>query len=847
MILGVADLTAPAMNGQLEVSWEAFPGKLFFEAYDGVTLAAQQSADLHAAGNTSLGVSMNPSSSRGISRFLVRVELDPGADFLGTATHVSGFPPPVLLAGIDIFRLSYVALADALNYLAAIQRCENGTLVGPPGSTATGKLAFLPNHDYEVVVTSAIAVGSKDQSTRSLSLSEAFYFRTKGLPGLNACPNVGDDIRLHVESVYPMQRAIPLYRTEPCVLAFENSLSSVLPIDRTPGANDPPEKAQMFPLELNVDRIVSLNGLKRLTVPTDDWIASHRANPYPPKYTNSSGFAKSKVRKARTNDPLVQRHETVRGSVPGCGTPQLDHASQVLLHDPIDASGAAGPWEATTGYRATVRQKNGPFTERSGFDIYDLGAFIMQADGNASPTLWSVDAKANLVAPGGSGGRFYASCGELGWNHLQVHSRIDLQTANAAGIAVGVAAGTPVSSAIIATVEKDGAGHALVLRLRDASGEHELGRAAITISGSFLLNVVAYDDVVRASVGDVSVDATRGAVREGRVALVAKGPAAFAGIALSALDMYTFEFLTSKYASFKEHLGSFDGNLPALATGALGGTPTPAATVLATHATEIPALMQPSADPQERQKLFDAVVSALGLGLRKTTLNVAISRITEASGTIGLLIESPEPISLTRDVTLKLTRHVRVWVPVPVGPPLPSFTVADALATLRKPFVDPVPDVLADTLDALTFGRRRVSVPPNYAGTFQRGDRIARAVATESADVVELYDAGSGELVETTRMMAANMSAGSTAIVRGGKIVGPVKQGHWEDEEVPVPFIALSNGAEDVILLLSQGGTAMAAGKYTLDALLDRDRWSVSTSTDPEQHYHDERSFALQW
>ena len=51
-------------------------------------------------------------------------------------------------------------------------------------------------------------------------------------------------------------------------------------------------------------------------------------------------------------------------------------------------------------------------------------------------------------------------------------------------------------------------------------GERELGRAAVAISGEFLLNVIAFDDVVRASVGETSVEGARGAVREGRVALV---------------------------------------------------------------------------------------------------------------------------------------------------------------------------------------------------------------------------------------------------------------------------------------------------------------------------------------
>src|SRR5262249_51098311 len=225
--------------------------------------------------------------------------------------------------------------------------------------------------------------------------------------------------------------------------------------------------------------------------------------------------------------------------------------------------------------------------------------------------------------------------------------------------------GTPVPQAVLATVEPDGAGHSLVVRIRDGGGERELGRAAVTVGGPFLLSVVAYDDVVRASVGTVSVDGPRGAVREGRVALTAAGEAKFAGISVAALDIYSFDFLTSKYASFGEHIDSYDGTLSSLATGALGGTPAPIATVIAGNAAELAQVMAATADPQERQRVFDTIVSALGIGLRKDSTAVKITRLTDAGGTFGCVCESPEPISVTRDVAVRLTKHIRVWVPGP--------------------------------------------------------------------------------------------------------------------------------------------------------------------------------------
>ncbi len=220
-------------------------------------------------------------------------------------------------------------------------------------------------------------------------------------------------------------------------------------------------------------------------------------------------------------------------------------------------------------------------------------------------------AAGNIVATDVSGGRQYFTCGDPDWDHLQVHARVDLRNAQAVGIAVGVGSGIPVSQAIICTIEGAGGGHALVVRSRSGGAETELGRATIAVSGPVLLTVTAFDDVVRATVGDASVNGTRNAVREGRVALVASGPAAFAGIAVGALDIYAFEFVTSKFASFAEHLGTYDGTAGALQAGAFGGTPASIATVYAANAAAISSVMQASADPQARQKLFDAVLTQL--------------------------------------------------------------------------------------------------------------------------------------------------------------------------------------------------------------------------------------------
>ncbi len=860
--LAHVDCATPVAAANVSVQWSAMPAVLYFEGYRGLDLVAQQALDLHTTGSATVALNLSDAAaSAGVTRLTLRVAMDPGAVFagLGSLYAAAGYAS---YAGIEIQEANYTTVADIKAYLVNQQTCRNVSNVGPPGSDAAGKLAFLPNHDYEVVVTTSISLGTVSQGARQLALSEATYFRTKGLPGLNACGNVGDDIRLHVAATYPIQRAILLYREEPCVLAFENSLSSILPIDRAPGPDDPPEKAQMFSLELNVDRVASLSGLQRLTMPTNDWITAHRPHPHPPTiYVAATGFAESKVRYAPSNDPLVRRFETIQAaSGSSCGAPAVSHASQVLLHEPIDATGAAGLWEPKTGYRATVRQAGGPFTERTGFDIYDAMAFTVQSDGPLAWPEWGVDGSGNLVAPNVSGGRQYFTCGDTDWDHLQVHARVDLQSAQAVGFAVGVGSGTPVSQAMICTIETDGSGHALVVRSRLGGTETELARATISVSGPVLLTVVAFDDVVRATVGDVSVSGARNAVREGRVALVASGPATFAGIAVGALDIYAFEFVTSRFASFAEHLGTYDGTTAVLAAGAFGGTPASIATVYPASAVAIASMMQPSADPQARQKLFDSVLTQLAIGLKTSRLGVTIARLTDANGTFGWLLESPEAISITRDVTIAVTRASRVWVnaPIAVRPARAALSVSGVAAmALGGPSETEADDNA--TLEMLQFDAERVAV----FGTISPGadDQILRVVDGGTGGVrVQIFAAPSGaangDLLETlTATQAtkrfgaaavADLRAGVAAIVHKG-VVGSIARGYWETIQVPVPITILSNGIEDSLLILSAGTAPLGPGVYTMVATMDRDRWSATTEADPEQHYHDSATLTVSW
>src|SRR5205085_1916589 len=103
--------------------------------------------------------------------------------------------------------------------------------------------------------TVEVTVSHRTGGDKTLTLSQPAYFRTKGLLGLNAAPNVGDELRPYVASTYPAAPAVLLYREEPVALAFSEDMSNLLPVDRVPAPGDPPEKAQLMELTLTIERL----------------------------------------------------------------------------------------------------------------------------------------------------------------------------------------------------------------------------------------------------------------------------------------------------------------------------------------------------------------------------------------------------------------------------------------------------------------------------------------------------------------------------------------------------------------------------------------------------------------
>jgi hypothetical protein len=824
-VMGSADLPDPAAASSCSVSWTNAPGVLVnFEAYSGVNLVARQQATLDTAGSATL--TLTAPQGQVMNRILLRI---------GQAS----IQAPVPTFSLQVEQLTYVTMAERVAFLGRVSRC--GSM-----STTGGKLAFLPNHDYEVTLSTEAKVITKSQGERSTTLSEVFYFRTKGLPGLNSVANTGDEIEPCIESLYPPARAVMLYREEPVAVSFREGMSTLLPVDRVNAPSDPPEKTQIMELVLNIDRVSGTKGLSRLTVPSGDWIDAHRATPPPrlfPRILTAGVDAKYGVRKAPSFNPLVMRYVAVQSASSACSVDPI-HSSQVLLHEPLGPGNAAGPWEPEATLRATVRQKDGPYTRRTTFDLLDSGAFISQADGSATPAgAWTVDANQALVAPAAGPGRQYASFGDLGWNHLTVQAQFDPRGA-AAGLAVGVAGGNRVPQAILATIEPDGSGQSLVLRSLIGSVETELARAAVTATQPVLLTVYAFDDTVRAVSGDAIVEAPRWSVREGRVALVTRGPAAFSMLSVDALDLYRFDFLTSRYTSFSEHIQSWDGKLIELPEGSGGAGSTPLANLFASDSSAIVASMTAAADPQARQVLFTKWINSLALPLRELAENLCISRWTGSDGTLALLVESPEPVAFSRDVTVTLIEHLPPRF-TPIGPP------AVQAALLH-----------------LTVQGTAVSVPLQFA-IFSAGDQIVRISHSATGPSLAVYSPPMKSLALVTpghlqqvippgTVVAPVLQAlrkfpdGTVALLRNQTLIAAVNPGlNSGPVDQSIPLVVFSNGPETAALLIPSQTVAslspLASGKFTIKFAINRERWRDTSSANPESEYVQQQSLDLSW
>ena len=840
-VVGRMDFDEDVAHCSIRLGWSAAPGHIELVAFDRQGTVAGTKQVLTTSPSDFVTVTV------GARAPIHRIKLRLVRSLVGFGSV--GF--------VEIDSVVYSALRDFLDFQREQRLCDDTSGDFHTGYEGKGKLAFLPNHEYEIELTTRITVAHPSAQSESVDVPEYVYFRTKGLPGLNAVPRVGEEVEPYVRGAYGGGQGL-LYRREPVVLAFGEDFFVAVPLTLRPGGNAP-ESTTLMRMKLLIRADASVSAATPFTSASPDWIIDHRGqggeDPTLSRWQvvlSAGGILGSAMRSV---NPFRERLAvlTQRPSVP-CGLKDPREVVGTALiaspqgeQDPDDPSQQL--WPASLRHSATVRLEGSPFTERLAFDAADLTALTFALDGGpGEASAWTVDAGAVHTADGSA--RRFAVFGDPTWNHFSLTVSLTLKGA-AAGVALALPASGPPSRALFALVETVPAGRRLALYRRTTGTEMlELAQASLPPvddpTSPLTLQVTAFDDRIRAAIGEQLVEADRDEQREGRVALVAAGAAAFASLSVVGVPIYAFPFSTSRYRSFRHHVLSWPEKVDVLRPDGLGPgtTGTTVSALWAATQSEVTAAMQPTAEPALRDVVFQRWLKDLGLPLKDEVSRLEISRFVVADKTAAIVLESPEPIDFTSEVTAVLERRVKtggVFDPDIVAD-LDGMQILDFTRRAGALDVELSPPTVALTDNRIVFvepieGPNRLRV---WTGLIQarRGAAAVRVHAEPSHEVTVL---GPGDPVFKTALRLGGLVA--TLPGKTGVLGSPVVS------FVSVPVRVLESSSARQVLLIPMSITAvpesLASGTYRLTLTMDRARWSTTAAADDLNHYRDSASLRL--
>jgi hypothetical protein len=801
--IAVASFDERVAACEIFVFWQPLHSKsvVVIEAFDGLVLVRSEKLPVSAASPPVIRFA----TPAGITSLVVRK--------LGTLDAADG--------DVELVRVRYRTVREELQVAIAEAKCQ----AGEDRVHGSGTLAWLPNRDYELTLRVRVTLAHERSGAQDATVEQKAFFRTKGLVGLNAVARVGDEVEPYVESRYPESGPARLYRLEPLAVAFTERFNILAPVNRAPSTTE--EANQILEWVLAVEKVGGVTSFERISQTSPDWVVAHRnLSPPPPprrpKLLTAAVFT-SGERTAASIDPLVVRYEAMMDRPGGCSDPGDGlHPSQVLIHSPVDpgaADGATPRWEADQELRVNLRQKHAPFVDRASFDPQDASAFTRIAASGA-PASWRSDAGVMRVdADPQPSPAQYAVFGDSDWRHVQIETVVD-PGGGEAGVAVAVSGNRSVEALLSSTgmlrlIERDGG----TLRPLADPVQVTIGEAPAH------LEVIAYDDRIRATIGEQKIEGVLGAIREGRLALVSRGGGRFTRLHVGGLDAWRFHCRTSRYDDFASHIQSWKGAFDVLKPGDIGSTSQTVSGLLAQTAAEVPEVMHASADIEKRQRLFETWTIGLGLPLREHPRDLALTRWVENDSTSLLLLESDEPLPFSRDVTVALARRIKI-------PGFPHPHPADPIVA--------IPDLELDD---------RRFVAPLLPAQARGARRILRVVAVEAGRVaVDAFEIDRSiraslranriaTVVEWPRELRAPR-VGDLAVVDDRNVplvplIPPFGYFVWS----PVPTVTLSNGDESRALIVPSGGP-LAPGKYRLQFRIDRPRWRAAVP-DATSNYRD--------
>jgi hypothetical protein len=647
----------------VQLAWRQSIGVLRLQAYDlDGNIVASKEVALNQSGNYQTIVMHGQGPIR---RLVASVAGIPGLN--KSVSH--GLKQ---VASIEIDQLAYIELQEYLDVLVYDKECDADSSNFPDAYEGRGKVSFLPNHDYEIKVTTRVTVKHPSKAVPGVDVPEYLYFKTKGLPGLNAVERVGEEIESYVNNAYSGGHGL-VYREEPVTLAFTDDYFVAVPLAVRPSGSSE-EHTKLLEMQLLTMPDQASTDNMTYTSTGEDWIVANRSivmiDEKVRKWKHAKSLSETIASGMISKDLFVLRlaNITQRANANCPLDDPRNITGTVLIAPPQGSVDEDDPsknlWPQRLSYQAIVRAKHAPFVDCQEFVSADKSAFDFSLNNSVGGSShWRVEAESLKQT---NSGRHFAIFGDADWNHIQAEVNFEL-TGQAAGLGVSIPAGGPVNFGLFVVVEKHSGNLRLAIYRRQSgtswtSLQHADLPDEIDGSESIALTVFAYDDVLRAVIGETKVEVQRDAYRDGRMCLVADGDVAFNKLYVTGVDMYQFPFAVSRYKSFQDHIHSFGSTVDELEPNAFGpgSTSSDVGSVWAGTRTQVDSVMSADAAAKDRQALFDQWILDLGLALKDEVTELELSVFKQSNKAQLILLESPEPIDFSEEVTLRLQQRVRI-------------------------------------------------------------------------------------------------------------------------------------------------------------------------------------------
>lgn len=660
---------------------------------------------------------------------------------------------------------------------------------------------FLPRHEYELLITTDIEVRHTATEWESRSVVEKIGFETAGPPGLNETPEPGLELQPYVVSARAGGRGL-LYREESVHLVLSPEVKLFGP---GPGGSD--EFTYRLPVTLTVGTSFESEPSNRHGKSSHEgaeWFVDRRGEL--PWFV---AVVLLDTVSAPSDDPLLLRYRTLSEESAGTCPPDdvWNEARPRLGVDPFDARGRP-LWEPRTVYHAAMRPEGGPIVDRDPFEPGDIGTFL-----NITGT-WELD-EGGLQAVGAATGRF----GETDWDYLHLELATDLQLGNRVSASVLIDPGNDgggIRFTIIRRSENTG-----TLTAENVTGGGSLGNVSLdAFPDTINLQVDVFADAVRCRVAGAEISVPRDSRGSG-ICEIGGQDVKIRSLKVRGIEMYGFDFTTSRYESFADHVASAPGGNSVL----IGDAAEALSTLSPRIRGEIDAVMRPEAADSDRERVFAEAAQALAMPLREDPVRVHLDVATHDADR-WLLLESPEPMDFTEEIRLQLFRRVVRRPPIRPGLWEHIFDSIRDVFEPMTPFQPPIrdPHLLGPLGRRLTEPTHRIEIAPS--------DSDDEAFTVRIRDRrIEIRDERTGR---TTRRRIPLMSPIERSRLfdtdlhfdRWGRLIDWLHPSIVEWQLVDV--LPLQNGDATKALLLPESVGAFPNGSWRLDLHLER-KWFDTT------------------